>query len=101
MGSIPGNVPIWIYRIIAFIVLAISCNVELGVIWASVDTVLAAIIFINVFALLALYKYAKYAYDNYQMQLNAGVEDPVWDPNTDITKVDLNNSKEILQIEEV
>jgi alanine or glycine:cation symporter, AGCS family len=87
---------IWIYRIITAIVLTISSIVPLTVIWASVDFILAIIIFLNVIALFGLFKYVRYAFKNYVNQLNKGIKEPEWDREIDITKVDLSQVDELV-----
>lgn len=70
---------IWIYRIIAAVVLTISSVVPLSTIWASVDFLLAIIVFLNVIALFALFKYVRYAFKHFVHQLKEGSEEPKWD----------------------
>jgi alanine or glycine:cation symporter, AGCS family len=87
---------IWIYRIITAIVLTISSVVPLTVIWTSVDFLLAIIIFLNVIALFGLFKYVRYAFNNYVRQLKKGIVEPEWDKKIDITKVDLSEEDEVV-----
>ncbi|WP_419180964.1 alanine:cation symporter family protein [Fusobacterium simiae] len=42
------------------------------------DTLIALIVFINLVALLLLFKYVKYVFDDYKKQLKDGIEEPVW-----------------------
>ncbi|WP_042476411.1 alanine/glycine:cation symporter family protein [Bacillus ndiopicus] len=85
---------IWFYRIVAAIVLILSSVIPLTTIWATVDFMLAIIVFINVFALFGLFKYVRYAYKNYMHQLNSGVEEPEWNKELDVTKINLSNIDE-------
>ena len=89
--------PVWIYRIVLVIVLLISCTVELKAVWAAIDTLIAIIVFINLYALLKLYKYAKYAYLNYDWQLKNKIDEPILRKDLDIMNIDLNNYKEIVK----
>lgn len=90
-----SKVPIWIYRIILVIVLIISCNVKLDVVWAAIDTLIAGILFINLFAILKLYKYVKFAFLNYDWQLKNGIEYPLFKRDIDIMDIDLSDYKNI------
>lgn len=85
---------IWFYRAVAAIVLIFSSVVPLTTIWASVDFMLAIIVFINVFALFGLFKYVRYAYKNYMSQLKNGVEEPKWNKELDVTKINLSDIDE-------
>lgn len=78
-----SNAPVWIYRILTAIILLISCKIELKAIWASIDTLIALIVFINLVALLLLFKYVKYIFNDYKKQLKDGIEEPIWN-NTDV-----------------
>ena len=86
-----SRTPIWIYRII----LVISCTVPLNAVWAAIDTLVGLILFINLFALLKLYKYVKYSFLNYTWQLENGIEDPIFNREIDIVEVDLSDYKNI------
>lgn len=92
-----SKMPVWIYRIVLVIVLLISCTVELKAVWAAIDTLIAIIVFINLYALLKLYKYAKYAYLNYDWQLKNKIDEPILRKDLDIMNIDLNNYKEIVK----
>lgn len=86
-----SKTPIWIYRIIAVIVLLISCVVPLTIIWGFIDLLVAIIVFFNLLALFGLFKYVRYAYVNYFEQIKQGKESPVWDKSIDITELDLSH----------
>ncbi|UUX34477.1 alanine/glycine:cation symporter family protein [Fundicoccus culcitae] len=73
------RIPINIYRIILAILLIVGSAVQLDVIWAAVDLFVGIIILINVIAVLRLFKYVKYAYDDYFDQIKHGVEEPIWE----------------------
>lgn len=87
---------IYLYRIILAIVLTISSIVPLTIIWASVDFLLAIIIILNVIALFGLFKYVRYAFNNYIHQLNNGITEPEWDRVIDVTKIDLTQVEEVV-----
>ena len=78
-----SNAPVWIYRILTAIILLISCKIELKAIWATIDTLIALIVFINLVALLLLFKHVKYVFEDYKKQLKDGIKEPIWN-NTDI-----------------
>ncbi len=86
---------IWLYRIVAAGVLVLSSVVPLTTIWASVDFMLAIIVFINVYALFRLFKYVRYAYKNYMHQLRNGIKEPEWNKELDVTKINLANIDEV------
>ena len=73
-----SKAPIWICRIVLVVVLIISCTIQLDAVWASIDILIAAVVFINLYAILRLYKYAKYAFLHYEYQLKNGNESPVF-----------------------
>lgn len=87
--------PVWMYRIVLAVVLAISSVVSLNIIWATVDLLLGIIVFINIFAMLYLSKYVKYVYNNYFHQVKNGNDKPGWNYDVDIMKVDLSNVSEM------
>ncbi len=81
-----STMPIWIYRIVTAVVLAISCTVSLTVIWALIDIMVALIVFLNLIALFKLFKYVKFAFNDYVTQLEQGIEDPEWQKDRSITE---------------
>ncbi len=85
-------VPTWIYRIVAVVVLVISSVTPLKDIWSMVDLLLAFVVFINVVALLGLFKYVKEIFVDYTSQLKRGIDEPEWDYGKDMIKV-IKNSK--------
>ena len=70
--------PIWVYRIIAVVLLAVAAVTPLSSVWAFVDFFMALIIFINLAALLILFPHVRNALRDYIRQRRAGVEQPVW-----------------------
>ncbi|MCY6482989.1 sodium:alanine symporter family protein [Clostridium aestuarii] len=84
-----SKTPIWIYRIVTAIILGISCVAPLAVIWGLIDIIVALIVFVNLIALFKLFKYVHYTFNDYVNQLKQGKEEPEWDKNTDITKLDV------------
>lgn len=90
-----AKMPIWIYRIILVVILIVSCTVPLNAVWAAIDTLVGLILFINLYALLRLYKYVKYVFLNYTWQLENGNEQPEFDREIDIMDVDLADYKNI------
>lgn len=85
------KLPIWIYRAILAVILIISSTVNLTTIWAMVDLLLGFIVLINIFAMVYLNKYIKFVYDNYFSQVRAGKDQPVWDYDLDVMKLDLSD----------
>ena len=70
--------PIWVYRIIAVVLLAVSAVTPLSSVWAFVDFFMALIVFINLSALLILFPHVRNALRDYIRQRRAGVDQPVW-----------------------
>jgi len=85
-----AKMPIWIYRIVTAVVLAISCTMPLGLIWSLIDIMVALIVFLNLIALFKLFKFVKFAFDDYVNQLEAGIEEPAWEKDREITEAELN-----------
>lgn len=85
------KLPIWIYRAILAVILIISSTVNLTTIWAMVDLLLGFIVLINIFAMVYLNKYIKFVYENYFSQVKSGKDQPVWDYDLDIMKLDLSD----------
>lgn len=86
------KLPIWIYRAILAVILVISSTVNLTMIWAMVDLFLGFIVLINIFAMVYLNRQIKFVYDNYFCQIKAGKEQPEWDYDLDIMKIDLKDA---------
>ena len=70
--------PIWVYRIIAAVLLAVSSITPLSSIWAFVDFFMALIVFVNLGALLILFRHVRRALQDYVSQRRAGIDQPVW-----------------------
>jgi AGCS family alanine or glycine:cation symporter len=73
-----AKLPIWIYRVVAAVVLAVASVTPLSSIWAFVDFFMACIVFINLCALLLLFKHVRRAFNDYVQQRRSGIEQPVW-----------------------
>ena len=65
---------------------------KLSLVWATIDTLMACILFINLIALLKLYKYV---FLNYEWQLKNGIEQLIFERDIDIVNIDLKNYKNI------
>jgi AGCS family alanine or glycine:cation symporter len=70
--------PIWVFRIVAVVILAISSITSLSSIWAFVDFFMALIVFINLVAMLILFRHVRGALLDYVRQRRAGIDQPVW-----------------------
>lgn len=86
------KLPIWIYRAILAVILIISSTVNLTMIWAMVDLFLGFIVLINIFAMVYLNRQIKFVYDNYFCQVKAGKEQPEWNYDLDIMKINLKDA---------
>jgi AGCS family alanine or glycine:cation symporter len=89
-----NRVPILIFRVVLAVILVLASVVELNVIWAAVDLIIGIIVFINVISLMLLFKYVKYIYQHYFRQIEKGNDNPRWDYDLDITKVNLSDVDE-------
>jgi len=85
-----SSTPIWIYRIVTAVILAVSCTMPLGLIWSLIDIMVALIVFLNLIALFKLFKYVRFAFDDYVRQLAEGIEEPEWEKDREITEVELD-----------
>lgn len=72
------KIPLWIYRIIAFIMFLIATQMDLELVWGFIDVFVGIVVFINVISLVFLFKDVKGILDDYQNQLKEGKENPVW-----------------------
>ena len=72
------KVPLWIYRIIAFIMFLVATQMDLELVWGFIDVFVGIVVVINVTSLLLLFKDVKTVLKDYQNQLDQGIEDPVW-----------------------
>mgnify|MGYP001661497825 FL=1 len=72
------KIPLWIYRIIAFIMFLVATQMDLELVWGFIDVFVGIVVFINVISLFFLFKDVKKVLDDYQKQLKEGKENPVW-----------------------
>lgn len=72
------KIPLWIYRIIAFIMFLVATQMDLELVWGFIDVFVGIVVFINVLSLFFLFKDVKGILDDYQKQLKEGKENPVW-----------------------
>lgn len=68
-----------IYKVAAIIMVIFGSIISLPALWQVVDLLVGLIVIVNIIALLGLFKYVIYILTDYTKQLNAGVNDPVWD----------------------
>lgn len=73
------KIPLWIYRIIAFIMFLVATQMDLELVWGFIDVFVGIVVFINVISLFFLFKDVKKVLDDYQNQLKEGKENPVWE----------------------
>lgn len=78
-----AKIPLWIYRITAFAMFIISTKLELDIVWGIIDVFVGIIVFINVISLFLLFKKVKEVMDDYERQKAQGIEDPVWQRDTE------------------
>ena len=72
------KIPLWIYRIIAFIMFLVATQMDLELVWGFIDVFVGIVVFINVISLVFLFKDVKTILYDYQKQLKEGKENPVW-----------------------
>ena len=72
------KIPLWIYRIIAFIMFLVATQMDLELVWGFIDVFVGIVVFINVISLVFLFKDVKGILYDYQKQLKEGKENPVW-----------------------
>lgn len=72
------KIPLWIYRIIAFIMFLVATQMDLELVWGFIDVFVGIVVFINVISLVFLFKDVKGILNDYQKQLKEGKENPVW-----------------------
>lgn len=72
------KIPLWIYRIIAFIMFLVATQMDLELVWGFIDVFVGIVVFINVISLVFLFKDVKTILYDYQKQLKEGIENPVW-----------------------
>lgn len=76
------KIPLWIYRIIAFILFIIASQMELEVVWGLIDVFVGFVVIINIVALVLLFKDVKRVLNDYQGQIESGIEEPVWEDDS-------------------
>ena len=72
------KVPLWIYRIIAFIMFIVATQMDLELVWGFIDVFVGIVVIINVISLFLLFKDVRMVLSDYKRQLDEGIEDPVW-----------------------
>ncbi len=72
------KIPLWIYRIIAFIMFIVATQMDLEVVWGFIDVFVGIVVVINVISLLLLFKDVKRVLLDYDTQSKSGVDEPVW-----------------------
>lgn len=72
------KVPLWIYRIIAFIMFIVATQMDLELVWGFIDVFVGIVVIINVICLFLLFKDVRMVLNDYKRQLDEGIEDPVW-----------------------
>ena len=72
------KIPLWIYRIIAFIMFLVATQMDLELVWGFIDVFVGIVVVINVISLVLLFKDVKFVLKDYQNQLKNGISDPVW-----------------------
>lgn len=72
------KVPLWIYRIIAFIMFIVATQMDLELVWGFIDVFVGIVVIINVISLFLLFKDVRMVLNDYKRQLDEGIEDPVW-----------------------
>ena len=72
------RIPLWIYRIIAFIMFIVATQMDLELVWGFIDVFVGIVVIINVICLFLLFKDVRMVLNDYKKQLDEGIEDPVW-----------------------
>ena len=78
------------YRLICCAMIIIGAVAPAAIVWDLVDFSVAFMVFFNVIALLGLSKYVTYVLKDYVGQRNKGKEQPIWNYEKDVTKMNLN-----------
>lgn len=73
------KIPLWIYRIIAFVMFIVATQMDLEVVWSFIDVFVGLVVVINVVCLFLLFKDVRMVLNDYENQIDKGIEDPVWD----------------------
>lgn len=72
------RIPLWIYRIIAFIMFIVATQMDLELVWGFIDVFVGIVVIINVICLFLLFKDVRMVLNGYKRQIDEGIEDPVW-----------------------
>lgn len=72
-------IPLWIYRIIAFVMFIVATQMDLEIVWGFIDVFVGLVVIINVVCLFLLFKDVRMVLNDYENQIDKGIEDPVWD----------------------
>ena len=72
------RIPLWIYRIIAFIMFIVATQMDLELVWGFIDVFVGIVVIINVICLFLLFKDVRMVLNDYKRQIDEGIEDPVW-----------------------
>ena len=75
------KIPLWIYRIIAFVMFIVATQMDLEIVWGFIDVFVGLVVIINVVCLFLLFKDVRMVLNDYENQIDKGIEDPVWDRN--------------------
>lgn len=78
------------YRVLCCGFIILGAVAPVPVVWDLVDLVSAFMVFFNVIALLGLAKYVSYILKDFAGQKKKGVQEPIWDTENDITKMNLS-----------
>lgn len=73
------TIPLWIYRIIAFVMFIVATQMDLEIVWGFIDVFVGLVVIINVVCLFLLFKDVRMVLNDYENQIDKGIEDPVWD----------------------
>lgn len=72
------KIPLWIYRIIAFVMFIVATQMDLEVVWGFIDVFVGLVVIINVVCLFLLFKDVRMVLNDYQRQIDQGIDEPVW-----------------------
>lgn len=73
------KIPLWIYRIIAFVMFIVATQMDLEIVWGFIDVFVGLVVVINVICLFLLFKDVRMVLSDYKNQIDKGIEDPIWD----------------------
>lgn len=72
------KIPLWIYRIIAFIMFIVATQMDLEIVWGFIDVFVGIVVVVNVISLILLFRDVRLVLEDYDKQTKSGVEEPVW-----------------------